>query len=175
MTQSHKSEKDALLRKRAVLVRGEIDDANANDVIARLLYLKSLSLDDPINLLIESPGGLVTAGLAIVHTIETLGPPIFTHCDSSAGGIALVILTRGRPGSRTAKSTAVLTFEPPVADDTLNTEKAANAIRFKGILVRMVSEATGRSESDVSQYFSESRTFTGHQAAKQGIIDRTKS
>jgi ATP-dependent Clp protease protease subunit len=168
------SEDDRLLGERVVRLSGPIVDANANDVIARLLYLQQLSTTAPIHLLIDSPGGAVSPGLAIVDTMELIKPPVHTHCDGAAGSMALVILTYGHRGERSARPAARLSFAlPQVPKDGSATQKA-DAERFAQILIGKVVQATGIPEADVRRMFEESVTLDGKQSVRIGLVDKIK-
>src|ERR1700726_439490 len=87
-----------LLKERIVFIGTPIDDQVANLVVAQLLYLQSEDPDKEISLYINSPGGHVTAGLAIYDTMQYIRPPVSTICIGMAASMAAVLLTRGAPG-----------------------------------------------------------------------------
>lgn len=165
-------EKDILLRHRTVMLEGEITDSNANDVIARILYLQSLSLVEPIHLVITSPGGSVSAGLAIIETIDQVHPPVYTHCIKQAHSMAAVILACGRDGSRSISADAVISFSMPEAADS---SKKTDADRFGSILVAKVSHATNRPVNQIRNLFVEAQTLSAKQAVDLEIVDRIGS
>jgi ATP-dependent Clp protease protease subunit len=161
-------EKDALLKRRTVRLEGVIEDSNANEVIARILYLQSLSRTQPIHLVIASPGGFVSPGLAIVDTLDQVGPPVFTHCDREARSMAAVILACGRAGSRSASADAAVSFSLPNAADPAH---AAEAGRFGAILISKVAKATNRPIHQIRGLFLEAKPLSAQQALDLGIVD----
>lgn len=165
------SEDDRLLQNRVVRIRDVIDDQRANEVIARLLFLSRESPTKPIHLHIDSPGGSVSAGLAIVDTINTIKTPVHTHCDKLAGSMALVILTRGRQGNRSARESATLSFAMPKA---LDDARRADAERFGDILIGKVSEATGIPKERVRQMFLNAVSLNGKEAVQSGLVDKVE-
>jgi ATP-dependent Clp protease protease subunit len=169
---TNRQEKDFLLRQRTVMLEGEITNINANDVIARILYLQSLSLREPIHLVITSPGGSVSAGLAIIETIDQVHPPVYTHCIKQAHSMAAVILACGRAGSRSISADAVISFSMPEAADS---SKKTDAARFGSILVSKVSQATNRPVSQIRNLFVEAQTLSAKQAVDLKIVDRIGS
>jgi ATP-dependent Clp protease, protease subunit len=168
------SGEDRLLSRRVVRLRGFIGDASANEVIAKLLYLQQVSPTEPINLFIDSPGGGVSPGLAIVDAIEMIAPPVHTHCEETAGSMALVILMYGRRGNRSVRKTARLSFSMPQAPKEGAPCQKADAERFAGILIGKVVKATGLAEADVRRMFEESMTLDGMQALHLGLVDKTE-
>ena len=99
---------DRLLRRRVVLLSGEIDAAKANDVMARLLWLEQEDDQAPIELRINSPGGELLSGLAIVDTMAQVRCPVATTCAGMAASMASVLLACGTRGRRRATATGHL-------------------------------------------------------------------
>ena len=91
-----------LLKDRIVFIGSPVDDDVANLVIAQLLFLEAEDPDKDINLYINSPGGVVTAGMAIYDTMQFIKPPVATVCLGQAASMAAVLLAGGAPGKRTA-------------------------------------------------------------------------
>src|SRR2546427_3685654 len=91
-----------LLKERIVFIGTPIDDQVANLVVAQLLFLQSEDPDKEIALYINSPGGQVTAGLAIYHTMQDIRPPVSTNCIRMGHSMAAGLLSRGAPGQRHA-------------------------------------------------------------------------
>lgn len=102
-----------LLNERIVHVAGPIDDSMATSVVAQLLYLEHKSAQKPIHMYINSPGGAVTAGFAILDTMNYIRSPVHTVCLGQAASMASLLLTCGAPGNRimTPNST-IMTHEP---------------------------------------------------------------
>ena len=89
-----------LLKDRIICLTGEIDDYVASAVIAQLLFLESQSSEQPISMYINSPGGVVTSGLAIYDTMQFIRPPVHTLCVGQAASMAAVLLAGGEAGNR---------------------------------------------------------------------------
>src|SRR5436309_9821319 len=104
---------DRLLRRRVVLLSGEIDAARANDVMARLLWLEQEADDQPIELRINSPGGELLSGLAIVDTMAQVRCPVATTCAGMAASMASVVLAVGARGQRRATPNARILIHQP--------------------------------------------------------------
>ena len=104
---------DRLLRRRVVLLSGPIDHTVAQDIMARLLYLEHEGGDEPVELRINSPGGEVTSGLAIIDTIQSLACPVATTCAGMAASMASVVLAVGTKGRRRATANARILIHQP--------------------------------------------------------------
>jgi ATP-dependent Clp protease protease subunit len=103
-----------LLRERIVLVNGPIEDDTASLIVAELLFLASESADRPINMYINSPGGVITAGLAIYDTMRSVRSPIATTCVGLAASFGTVLLMAGDPGKRFALPHARVHMHQPL-------------------------------------------------------------
>ncbi|MEO7001229.1 MAG: ATP-dependent Clp protease proteolytic subunit [Ktedonobacterales bacterium] len=103
-----------LLRERIVMVNGPIEDQLASLVVAELLFLASENTDRPINMYISSPGGVITAGLAIYDTMRLLRCPISTYCVGLAASFGTILLMAGDPGSRYALPHAGVHMHQPL-------------------------------------------------------------
>jgi ATP-dependent Clp protease protease subunit len=103
-----------LLRERIVLVNGPIEDQMANLIVAELLFLASESTSQPVNVYISSPGGVVTAGLAIYDTMRSLRCPVATTCVGLAASFGAILLMAGDPGRRYALPHARIHMHQPL-------------------------------------------------------------
>jgi ATP-dependent Clp protease protease subunit len=103
-----------LLRERIVLVNGPIEDQMANLIVAELLFLASESTSQPVNVYISSPGGVVTAGLAIYDTMRSLRCPVSTTCVGLAASFGAILLMAGDPGRRYALPHARIHMHQPL-------------------------------------------------------------
>jgi len=168
------SDDDRMLARRIVRIRGPIDDRVANDVIARLLFLQKRSATEPIQLLIDSPGGGISPGLAIIDTLEMIKAPVCTRCENTAHSMALVILVCGLKGYRSASSSAILAFSMPQAPAGASEHQKAEAERFAGILIDKVVAATAIPEAKVREMFVHSTSLSGAQAYEQHLIDNAE-
>ncbi|MCA9708969.1 MAG: ATP-dependent Clp endopeptidase proteolytic subunit ClpP [Myxococcales bacterium] len=116
--QTHRGERSwdiysRLLKDRIVFLGTPINDQVANIIIAQLLYLESDDAEKDIRLYINSPGGVVTAGLAIYDTMQHVRPPVATYCIGQAASMAAVILAAGAAGKRTALPNARIMIHQP--------------------------------------------------------------
>ena len=159
-----------LLAQRVVVLRGEIDERAATELIAKLLFLRGQDAVVPVRLQIDSPGGEVIAGLAIRDTMDDIKLPVYTHCLSSAQGIAAVLLAHGARGHRTATSMAQISFTP-IASAGVSSAQDERA-RAKAIIVEMLAKDTGQNAQQLADDLQASRRFDGEQARSYGLIDR---
>lgn len=116
--QTHRGERSwdiysRLLKDRIIFLGTPINDQVANIIIAQLLYLESDDAEKDIRLYINSPGGVVTAGLAIYDTMQHVRPPVATYCIGQAASMGAVILAAGAPGKRTALPNARIMIHQP--------------------------------------------------------------
>jgi len=159
----------ALLEQRIVVLRGPIDDESARAVIVQLLFLQSESRLKPIDLVIDSPGGAVNPGMAIVETIRTVSNPVRTHCHGTADGIAAVILACGASGFRTASddaSTSLCAVESP----ELVTHEYFHSVRRE--LIATLVGVVKRTHEEIGIAMNEARRFSPSEAVEFGIVDR---
>ncbi|TLM66043.1 MAG: ATP-dependent Clp endopeptidase proteolytic subunit ClpP [Deltaproteobacteria bacterium] len=164
-----------LLKDRIIFLGGGIDDYLANLVIAQLLFLESEDPDKDIHLYINSPGGLVTAGLAIYDTIQYLKTPVSTICVGQAASMGAVLLAAGTAGKRYALPHARIMIHQPLGgfqgQATDISIHAQEILRLRDDLNQILSRHTGqpfeRIAADTERDF-----FMGSEAAKDyGIID----
>ncbi|TAL48913.1 ATP-dependent Clp endopeptidase proteolytic subunit ClpP [Patescibacteria group bacterium] len=165
-----------LLRERIIFLGGPIDDFVANIVIAQLLFLESEDSKKDINLYINSPGGQVTAGLAVVDTINHIKPAVSTVCVGTAASMAAVILSAGERGKRFALPNSEIMIHQPhggVEGQATDIEISAKRIiknreTINKILAKNTGQPLSKIEKDVDRDF-----FMGaEEAVKYGIIDK---
>lgn len=159
---------DKLLAQRIILLHGTIDDAVANEVIAKLLYLRSENAAAPIRLYLDSRGGQVAAALAIRDTMDEV--PVSTHCVASAEGVAAMLLAHGLRGQRTAASHARLAFTRSTSADGHATER--EIARVDALVAGMLAEDTGQTVETVTADCHTLRHFTATEARAYGLVDR---
>ena len=164
-----------LLKDRIIFLGGEIDDHLANLIIAQLLFLESEDPDKDIHLYINSPGGVVTAGLAIYDTMQYLKTPVSTICVGQASSMGAVLLAAGRQGKRFALPHARIMIHQPLGgfrgQATDISIHAQEILRLRDdlneILARHTGQALERIAADTERDF-----FMGSDAAREyGIID----
>src|SRR5690606_15368685 len=178
--QTHRGERSydiysRLLKDRIVFLGTPVDDDVANVVIAQLLYLESEDPDKDIHLYINSPGGSVTAGLAIYDTIQYVKPQVSTICLGQASSMGALLLAAGAPGKRYALPNARVKIHQPLGGfqrQAANIEiHAKEILRLKQKLNEILAHHTGqpleRIEKDTDRDY-----FMGPQEAKEyGLID----
>ncbi|WP_042429363.1 ATP-dependent Clp protease proteolytic subunit [Streptacidiphilus anmyonensis] len=165
-----------LLDQRIVLLGTQVDDVSANRVCAQLLLL---SADDPrtdISLYINSPGGSVTAGLAIYDTMRLIPNDVSTLAMGFAASMGQFLLTVGAPGKRFALPNARIMMHQPsagIGGTAADIEIQAENLEFtKKAIERITAEHTGQTEEAIARDGDRDRWFTAEQAREYGIVDR---
>jgi ATP-dependent Clp protease protease subunit len=164
-----------LLKERVVFVVGPIDDFMANVVVAQLLFLESENPDKDINLYINSPGGVVTAGLAIYDTMQYIRSDVSTMCIGQAASAASLLLMAGAKGKRYAlPNSRVMIHQPSggTQGQATDIEIQAREIlylrsRLNGIYVKHTGQALEQIERDMER----DRFMSGEDAKAYGLID----
>jgi len=165
-----------LLKDRIIFLGGGIDDDVANLVIAQLLFLEAEDPGKPISLYINTPGGSVTAGLAILDTMNHVKPAVSTVCVGIAASAAAVILAAGEKGKRFALPNAEVMIHQPwggaqgQATDIEITAKHIIATRER--LNKILSKATGQPLEKVEKDVERDYFMTAEDAKKYGIVDQ---
>ena len=164
-----------LLKDRIIFLGGGIDDHVANLIIAQMLFLESEDAEKDIHLYINSPGGVVTAGLAIYDTMQYLKAPVSTICVGQAASMGALLLAAGTHGKRYALPHARIMIHQPLGgfqgQATDISIHAQEILRLKDTLNHIMAEHTGRELGKLSSD-TERDFFMGSGAAKEyGIID----
>jgi ATP-dependent Clp protease protease subunit len=164
-----------LLKDRIVFIGTGIDDDIANLVIAQLLFLEAEDPDKDINIYINSPGGVVTAGMAIYDTMQFIKPDIATVCLGQAASMAAVLLAGGTAGKRTALPNARIMIHQPMGgargQATDIKIQAEEILRMREELNRILSHHTGQAISRVAADTERDYFMSSEQAKAYGIID----
>jgi len=164
-----------LLKERIIFVGTAIDDDVANLVIAQMLFLESEDPDKDIHLYINSPGGIVTSGLAIYDTMQYIRPQVSTICMGQAASIAALLLSAGEKGKRYALPHSRILIHQPMggfqgqASDVDIQAREILRLReeLNQILVKHTNQTLERIQADTDRDF----YMTGHQAEEYGIVD----
>lgn len=168
-----------LLKDRIVFVTGEIDDTMANLVIAQLLFLESEDPDKDIHLYINSPGGSVSAGLAIYDTMQYIKPDVSTICMGMAASMASVLLAAGAPGKRFALPYSRVMIHQPlggVQGQASEIEITAREIlRLRDEMNGILASHTGQTKEKIAQDTDRDNYMSSHQAKEYGLIDEVVS
>lgn len=165
-----------LLRERIIFLGGPIDDAVANTVIAQLLFLQSEDPKKDITLYVNSPGGVVTAGLAIVDTMNNIKPDVSTVCVGLAASMGAVILSAGTKSKRFALPNAeVMIHQPSGGAEGMASDieiSAKRIIRNRAMLNKMLAKNTGQPLSRIEKDVDRDFFMDADEAKKYGIIDK---
>ncbi|XP_052106761.1 ATP-dependent Clp protease proteolytic subunit, mitochondrial-like isoform X2 [Mytilus californianus] len=164
-----------LLLERIICINGQIDDQMSSIVIAQLLYLQSESWRDPINLYINSPGGVVTAGLAIYDTMQYIDTPISTWCIGQACSAASLLLTAGTDGMRRALPNSRIMIHQPsgtaggsVTDIQI---KAEEMLKMKRQVNDLYVRHTKKPLSEIENVIERDKYMSPIEAKEFGLID----
>ena len=165
-----------LLEKRIVFITGEIDDALANTVVAQLLYLESKDENKDINLYINSPGGSVTAGLAIYDTMNYIKCDVSTICIGLAASMGAFLLSSGTKGKRYALPNAEIMIHQPlggVQGQASDVEiHARHIIETKNKLNKILSLNTGKPLDIVENDTDRDNFMSAEEAKEYGLVDK---
>ena len=164
-----------LLKDRIIFVDKELTDVSADIIVAELLFLESQSSDKDISLYINSPGGSVTAGLAIYDTIQHIRPDVQTICLGQCASMAAVLLAGGTKGKRFAlPSSRVMIHQPwggVTGQATDINIQAKEILRLKDMIISYFAKDTGRSEEEVKKDMERDFFMSSEQAKQYGIVD----
>jgi ATP-dependent Clp protease protease subunit len=170
-----------LLRERIILVNGPIDDDMASLIVAELLFLASESADRDINMYINSPGGVITAGLGIYDTMRSIRAPIATTCVGQAASFGTILLMAGDPGKRYALPHARIHMHQPLVQGGIGGQatdidiQAREMLRIRDVLNDLFVQHTGQPLERI-QRDAERDFFMSAEAAKEyGIVDEVLS
>lgn len=165
-----------LLKDRIIFLDGEINDATADLVVAQLLFLESLDPERDISIYINSPGGSVTAGLAIYDTIQYIKPDVQTICMGQAASMAALMLTCGSPGKRFAlPSSRILIHQPWGGAQGQAVDigiQAKEILRLKKLTITYFSRHTGKSEEVIGRDLERDYFLSADEAVAYGIVDK---
>ena len=165
-----------LLLDRIVFISGEVNDEMANAVCAQLLFLQSQDPKKEINVYVNSPGGSVTAGLAIYDTMQFIKCPVATYCIGQAASMGAVLLAAGAAGKRHALPNSRIMIHQPwggaegKASDIEIT--AREILRLKQILNEILAKHSGRAIEDVVKDTDRDHFMSAQEAKEWGLIDK---
>ena len=165
-----------LLKDRIVFVGGEIDDNMANAIVAQLLFLQAQDPEKEVSMYINSPGGSVTAGLAILDTMKMVKCPVATYCVGQASSMGAILLASGDKGRRYALPHARIMVHQPwggaqgKASDIEIT--AREILRLKEMLNGILAEAAGKTLESVTNDTDRDHFMSAEEAKSWGIVDK---
>lgn len=164
-----------LLKERVVFLAGEVNDHMANLVVAQLLFLESENPDKDISLYINSPGGVVTAGMSIYDTMQFIKPDVSTLCIGQAASMGAVLLTAGAKGKRACLPHSSVMIHQPLggyqgqaSDIEIH---ARHTLRVKQMLNGVIAKHSGKSIDDVAQATDRDNFLTADESLQYGLID----
>ena len=166
-----------LLKERIIFVGGPIDDHLANLVIAQLLFLEREDADKDIDMYINSPGGSVTAGLAIYDTMQLVKPDVATICAGMAASMGSILLTGGAPGKRFALQYAKILLHQPwvsqLGGQATDVEIAArDLIATRQMLAGIYEKTTKKPTEQILKDIDRDYYMTSEEAREYGIVDQ---
>jgi ATP-dependent Clp protease protease subunit len=165
-----------LLRERIIFLNGEVNDTVSALVCAQMLFLEAENPKSPIYLYINSPGGMVTSGLAMYDTMRYIRAPVHTLCMGTARSMGSFLLMAGEPGQRVALPNASLHVHQPLggfqgqaSDFLIHAEEMQ---RTKHRMTRLYAEHCGRTYEEVERTLDRDRFMTAEEGLEWGLIDR---
>ncbi|MGP1627394.1 MAG: ATP-dependent Clp endopeptidase proteolytic subunit ClpP [Aggregatibacter segnis] len=168
-----------LLKDRVIFLSGEVEDNMANLIVAQLLFLESEDPDKDINLYINSPGGSVTAGMAIYDTMQFIKPDVRTLCVGQACSMGAFLLAGGAPGKRGALPHARVMIHQPLggfrgqaSDIQIH---AQEILKIKGTLNERLAFHTGQPIETIEKDTDRDNFMSAEEAQKYGLIDEVFS
>lgn len=165
-----------LLKDRIVFIDGEIVDITADLVVAQLLFLESQDPERDISIYINSPGGSVTAGLAIYDTIQYIKPDVQTICLGQAASMGALLLCCGAPGKRFAlPSSRILIHQPWGGAQGQARDigiQAKEIVRLKKLIINQIAHHTKKSEEKIAEDLERDFFMSAQEAADYGIVDK---
>ena len=166
---------DLLLENRIILLQGEIYDGNANELVMKLLYLQSENRRKDIHFYINSPGGTVTATMAIYDTMQILSCPVATYCVGLAASGGAVLLAGGAAGKRFSLPHAKVMIHQPygqVGGQVSDIEiQADEIIKTRAVLNEILASHTGQPIDRIAQDTDRDRYLTATESKEYGLVD----
>lgn len=165
-----------LLRERIIFLNGEVNDTVSALICAQLLFLEAENPSKPINLYINSPGGVVSSGLAMYDTMRFIQAPVHTLCMGTARSMGSFLLMAGEPGERAVLPNASILIHQPsggfqgqASDMLIHAEEIK---RTKVRLTKLYAEHCGRSYEEFEDAMDRDRFMTAEESVEWGIVDR---
>ena len=165
-----------LLEDRIIMLSGEIDDATANTVVAELIYLEGKDPDKDISIYINSPGGSVTAGLAIYDTMNYVKCDVSTICIGMAASMGAFLLSSGTKGKRFALPNSEIMIHQPLGGAQGQASdikiQADHILKIKEKLNKILSNNTGKPVEQVEKDTDRDNYLSAEEALEYGLIDK---
>jgi len=168
-----------LLKERVIFVTGPIEDYGASLITAQLLFLEAENPEKEVHMYINSPGGLVTAGLAIYDTMQYVRPPVQTFCIGQAASAASLLLCAGKKGDRFALPNArIMVHQPSAAFYGQAADIARHAqeiVKLKRRLNEIYAKHTGQTVEAIEKQLDRDTYMTAEEAKSFGLLDQVMS
>lgn len=165
-----------LLKDRIIFISGEIEDHMANLIVAQLLFLEAEDPDKDISIYINSPGGSITAGMAIFDTMEYIKPDVSTICVGMAASMGAFLLAAGANGKRYALPNAEVMIHQPLGGARGQASdikiQAERILKMKSDLNKILSEKTGQPIEQIEKDTDRDNFMTAEEAVAYGLIDQ---
>ena len=165
-----------LLKDRIIFLSGEVEDNMANTIVAQMLFLEAEDPDKDIYLYINSPGGVVTAGMAIYDTMQYIKPDVCTICIGQAASMGSLLLTAGAKGKRFALPNARIMIHQPLGgargQSTDVQIQARELLRTRELLNDILSQSTGKSKEQIQADTERDNFMSAAEAVEYGLIDK---
>ncbi len=165
-----------LLKDRIVFIDGDIVDVTADLVVAQLLFLETQDPEKDIQIYINTPGGSVTAGLAIYDTMQYIRPDVQTYCVGQAASMGALLLAAGKKGKRfSLPSSRILIHQPwgGVAGQAVDIGiQARELIRVKKLIIKYFARHSGKDEETVSKDLERDYYMSADEGLEYGLIDK---
>ena len=164
-----------LLKERIVVLNGEVNDTTADLVMAQLLYLESEDSDQDITLMINSPGGIITAGFSILDTMNFIKPDIVTIVSGQACSMGSLLASSGTPGKRKILPNAIHLIHQPLGGAQGQASdieiRAQEIIRLKKSLTDIYAQNTGQDVETLTRDMDRDNIMTAQQSVDYGLAD----
>ena len=165
-----------LLRERIVFVTGQVEDGMASLIVAQLLFLESENPSKPISMYINSPGGVVTAGMAIHDTMQYIKPRVSTVCIGQACSMGSFLMAAGEPGMRIALPQArIMVHQPSGGARGMASDieiQAREILRLKETMHELYSKYTGKKVAEIKEAMDRDTWLTADEAKDFGLVDK---
>jgi len=165
-----------LLKERVIFMVGPVNDQMANLIVAQLLFLESENPDKDISLYINSPGGSVSAGLAIFDTMQFIKPDVSTLCTGMAASMGAFLLAAGAKGKRfSLPNSRIMIHQPSGGSQGMASDieiQAKEILYLRHRLNSIMAERTGQSVEQIAKDTDRDRFMSGDEAAEYGLIDK---
>ncbi len=164
-----------LLKERIIMLNGPFDDNMANLIVAQLLFLAAEDPEKDIELYINSPGGVITSGMAIYDTMQFIKPDVVTICMGQAASMGAFILSSGTPGKRKSLPNArIMIHQPSGGAQGMASDieiQAQEILRMREMLNGIISKNTGKSIKTLEKDMDRDNFMSPQEALKYGLID----